>query len=418
VKSVYGPWGIPENEKLIAVVMVDHIEFRGDRELRGSIPLGQITEIQYNTVRSNRGADFMKSGCSGEGCLGNLLGGLVLSFFHSADHFVSIAWNEQTERVAEFEVGKDHYKKFLDTISDLSGIAWRSIPAEIKAYIDSAVRVKLENDVLLFGRRMEKAKYNIIPVGVKDGEGRLLIFRGKPFELREDRDSYDAIPVQFILEENSRPATREAVRIEYHKLPIRMHNRDMFTMTKIRFPHFTALMPDPVEQVKSFIKSREFLNEKGQKALRLNHGSEVAKDAAMGSTLVSLVEFEGQDAIRFPVKHSHGSIFGWPRACDGYLYVMADAIAYDAYHTPKYRAAHNFKYAMSEVEVRRNEIRTPDGNFIFWESMDEPSRIARQVNDSAFWGFVEMTILDFEAVVSEFRRLADLNVNKMFATTV
>jgi hypothetical protein len=48
-------------------MMADHIEIRSDGEALGSIPLDQITEIRYNTVSRNRGADFIKMPCPGEG---------------------------------------------------------------------------------------------------------------------------------------------------------------------------------------------------------------------------------------------------------------------------------------------------------------------------------------------------------------
>ncbi len=101
------------------------------------------------------------------------------------------------------------------------------------------------------------------------------------------------------------------------------------------------------------------------------------------------MEYEGQEALRFPVKHRHIA------DCRGFLYVTRDRIAYDPYYSWMYRKD-AFDVPRADVEIDRNEIITPDRTYHFNVSAQE----------KAFWMFFDLALDDFDAVIAEFNRTA------------
>ena len=361
-----------------AVVGPDEIVFL-ERDSRTAIPVSQILEVTYDNQSRRHSEDL---GCYGEGCLIAPIVFLALLPFKSTDHYVGTVWQDNEMRETIFQVGKGEYVDFLARLREVTGKEWRNLPVERERFRRAGVSAKLDNDVWIMGRPVAAGNYKLVLVrhneDADSGSGDLYFFSGKKIKSPVNRTDANQEPRVFPVDYAPAQGDRsDRAEISYIRLDDpAAAGRGLYGISEIRLPDIFIRMPEARDHVRRFMADGAFVLDRDVPTFEKN-----------GARIVSNVEYEGREALRFPVKHKHIA------DCRGFLYVTRDRIAYDPYYSWMYRKD-AFDVLRADVEIDRNEIVTPDRTYHFSVSASE----------KVFWVFFELALDDFDAVIAEFKR--------------
>lgn len=244
VKYETGTEAVKHGRKMKVTVGSSEIFCRSDKGEIFSVPVSGVATIFYDNTVHNRSVEWIKSGkwyIPYEPFLGfapSLLavgiGAAILAPFRSEDHFVHITWTQNEIRnVAIFEIGKKHFRAFMDRLSAATGKEWRNLPEEreklreeLEREKDNKVSLQLEQTVQTAGGELKSGLYQLVLLERGKDQGELYFFPGKKVELKK----LVAVEPVGIIRESNPVTSAEAI---FHR------EGDLLRIVEIRLPGIT-----------------------------------------------------------------------------------------------------------------------------------------------------------------------------------
>ena len=244
VKYETGTEAVKHGRKMKVTVGSSEIFCRSDKGEIFSVPVSGVVTIFYDNTVHHRSVEWIKSGAwyvPYEPFLGFLpsflafgVGAASLAPFKSQDHFVHITWTQnEIGNVAVFEIGKKHFRAFLDRLSAATGKKWRNLPEErikfreeLEREKDNKVSLHLEHTVQTTTRELKSGLYQLVLLERGKDQGELYFFPGKKVKLNK----IVAVEPVGIIRESNPVTSAEAI---YHR------EGDLLRIVEIRLPGMT-----------------------------------------------------------------------------------------------------------------------------------------------------------------------------------